>query len=392
MITKFAFYLIGFLFFSHVASAESVELMERTFAGSSKQNLPVEAKKEIQEQAIQKISESLIVEFIGDSKFQKNKSTINSKIIKNSARYVPYLKPSELTQKDDEYKMSVLLKISLTDLKQMLQAQALLNENDTVPVVLPLLSWVDRVEGRSFRWWLPADKNQLGFFVKEGRLFENALRAAFQKNNFYLLKPIDSSLGLNVPSEFQNEKAATGDFAQFFGQYFNAPLLIDGQIVIGRGDRGNNYRIDIRMTAIQVSNGRAIADVSRRFETDPGSMENKVDKKLREIVDTTSNDLASQVGEAWQRGSLGTSIVRLTIRGRNQIPAIESLKEKIRSQITQVKNIHERLMTSDFVSFELDTSLSASELIEKVVALELDGKKLTAISESAEEITFKWNK
>ena len=121
-------------------------------------------------------------------------------------------------------------------------------------------------------------------------------------------------------------------------------------------------------------------------------MESKVDKKLREVVDTAANDLASQVGEAWQRGSLGTSIVRLTIRGRMTILMIENLKEKIRSEMTQIKNIHERLITSDAVTFELDTSMTNIELVDKILALDFEGKKLTSASENAEEITLKWSK
>jgi hypothetical protein len=386
------FLLTVFSLTSTLASAEVEDLIERSFSGVSKVNLPAEAKKDIQERAIQKVSEDLIVELIGEGKFQKNRSLINSKIIRNSAKYIPYLKATNLAQNDDEFKMSVLLKINLRDVKHLLQTQGILNENDTAPEVLPLISWIDRVEGRSFRWWLPIDKNQSAFFIKEGRLLDSALRAAFQKNNFYLLKPIDFSLGMSIPTEFQNEKAAIGDYAQALGQFFNAPLLIDGQVILSRSDRGNSYRIDFRMTAIQVSNGRAIADVSRRYETEVGLMESKVDKKLREVVDTAANDLASQVGEAWQRGSLGTSIVRLTIRGRMTILMIENLKEKIRSEMTQIKNIHERLITSDAVTFELDTSMTNIELVDKILALDFEGKKLTSASENAEEITLKWSK
>ncbi len=85
------------------------------------------------------------------------------------------------------------------------------------------------------------------------------------------------------------------------------------------------------MTALQVSNGRNIADCPVASDTDSGSRETAVDKKLREVIEATANDLSSQVLEAWQRGSLGTSVIRLTIQGRNSLPLMESLKERIRS-------------------------------------------------------------
>lgn len=371
--------------------AQQGELIDRSFSGVSKETTPQAVKKDIQDQATQKISEELIKELIGQERFTKNKSHIQTAIIKNSARYIPFSKPSQMTQEGDEFKMSVELKVSLRDLKQMLQNNALLNENDTIPVVLPMVTWIDRVQGRSYRWWLPTDKAQQAFLIKEGRLLENALRNSFRRNNFYVVKPIDAGLGMSVPSDFQAEKISGEDF-QFFAQYFNAPVAIDGQILINKGERGNSNRVDIRLTAIQVSNGRTIADVSRRFETESGTFENVVDKKLRGVMEATASDLASQVLDAWQKGTWGSSVIRLTIKGANTLPLVENFKEKIRSQITEVKNIHERLVSSDYVSFELDASISGPELANKLLALNLGGKKLSKVSEEQDEIVLTWTK
>ncbi|KHD88748.1 MAG: hypothetical protein OM95_06320 [Bdellovibrio sp. ArHS] len=376
-------------FLNSPVKAQQSELIDRNFTGVSQEATPQGARRDIQDQASQKVSEEIIKELIGEDRFSKNKSLIQSKIIKNSARYIPFAKASSLTQEGTEYKMSVSLKVSLRDLKQMLQDSTLLNENDTIPVVLPVISWIDRVQGKSYRWWLPGDKSQQAFLIKEARILEEAMRNSFQKNNFFAMKPIDAGLGTAVPVDFQNERVA-GEDAQFFSQYFNAPLLIDGQVVLNKTDSGKNYRIEVRMTAVQVSNGRAIADVSRRYDTENGSFENVVDKKMREVIEATSNDLASQVLEAWQRGSLGTSVIRLTIQGRNTLPLTEGLKEKIRSQITQVKSIRERLVSSDSVSFEVDTAVSAAELTGKLEALDVDGKKLSKVSEKQDEIVLKW--
>lgn len=377
-------------FLNSPVKAQTEELIDRTFSGVSKEATPQAAKREIQDQASQKVSEEIIKELIGEERFAKNKSLIQSRVIKNSQRYIPFAKTSQITQEGAEYKMAVSVKVSLRDLKQLLQDSALLNENDAIPVVLPVISWSDRVEGRSYRWWLPADKSQqLAFLVKEGRLLEDAMRGAFQKNNFFLIKPIEAGLSSSVPTDFHSEKIA-GEDAQFFAQFFNAPLLVDGQVVINKGEKANNYRIEIRMTAIQVSNGRAIADVSRRFDTEPGSLEGAVDRKLREVVESASNDLSSQVLEAWQRGSLNTSVIRLTIKGRSTLPMMEGLKEKIRSQITQVKSVRERLVSSESVSFELDASIPANELWQKLEVLDVNGKKLSKVSEAQEELVLKW--
>lgn len=370
------------------APSQDAGLLERSFAGVSKETNPQLAKRDIQDQAANKISEDVIKDLIGEDRYAKNRSLILSKVVKNSGRYIPFVKPSELTQEGDTFKMSVSLKVSLKDLKQILQDNSLLSENDTAPVVLPLVSWVDRNQMKTYNWWQPSDKDAQVFLMKENRHLEEALRGSFQKNNFYVIKPASSGLAGNVPTNFQDEKIA-GEDAQFFAQYFNAPVVLDGQVQISKGD-DNRYRLEIRMSAIQVSNNRPIADVSRKFETESGSYENVVDKKIKEVSEAVANDLASQVFEAWQRGSLGTSVLLLTVRGKNNLPLDESLKDRIRTQITQVKNIRERMISSDSVSFEIDTASPAAEISQKILALDLGGKKLNPVSENNNELVLQW--
>jgi hypothetical protein len=168
-------------------------------------------------------------------------------------------------------------------------------------------------------------------------------------------------------------------------------VLIDGQVTLSKADKGNGYRIEVKMTAIQVSNGRAIADVSRRFEAPPGAFEAVIDKKIKEISDAAANDLSIQVLDAWQRGSVGSNILRITIQGRSNLMDVESLKESVRSQITQVKNIRERLVSSDSISFEVDATVSPEELATKLEGLQLTNKKLGKVSTGNDEIIMKWN-
>jgi len=370
------------------AQAQQGALLERNFAGVSKETNPQAAKKDIQDQAASKISEDVIKDLIGEDRYAKNRTLIQNKVIKNSARYIPFVKPSELVQGGDVFKMSVSLKVSLKDLKQILQDNSLLSENDTAPVVLPLVSWVDRNQMKTYRWWQPSDKDAQVFLIKENRHLEDALRGAFQKNNFYVIKPGTAGLAGSVPGNFQDEKIV-GEDAQFFAQYFNAPVVLDGQVQISKGE-DNRYRIEIRMSAIQVSNNRPIADVSRKFDTEPGSYENVVDKKVKEVSEAVSSDLASQVFEAWQRGSLGTSVLLLTIQGKSNLPLAETLKDRIRTQITQVKNIRERMISSDSMSFEIDTAASATEISQKILGLDLSGKKLNPVSENNNELVLQW--
>jgi len=365
--------LFATLIFSQMVLAQSSELIEKNFTGTSDNKTPQSAKREIQDKASQKVSEDLIKELIGEERYTKNKTLIQNKVLKLSNRFIPFVKASELTPEAGGYKMTVTLKISLKDLKTLLQEQSLLAENDTVPLVLPLITFTDKVDLKSYRWWKAEESTNKAFLVSQNRLIENALRGAFQKYSFYLVKT--STLGLQIPRSYQNERLSLDDM-QFLTQYFGAPLMIDGQVQYSKSpDSSNRYRIEVKLLALQVSNGRPIADVSRKFETEMGAFEPSVDKKIRESIDATSQELASQVFEAWQRGSLGSTILRLTFRGKIPFNQKEAFKEKLKNQVREIRNIRERLVTADSVAYEVDTNLTPKDFAAKLVNLDVDGRK-----------------
>lgn len=364
--------------------AQSSELVERTFSGVSSDKTPQGAKHDIQDQAAQKISEDLIKELIGEERYAKNKTLIQNRIEKLWNRYIPFSKASELTQDGTQYKMTVTLRVSVKDLRTLLQENSLLAENDTVPLVLPIIAFTDRVELKSFRWWKPEEVHTKAFLISENRHFENALRAAFQKYNFYVIKSL--TLGLQIPKTYQNERLSLDDM-QYLSQYFGAPLMIEGQVQFGKSpDASNRYRIEVKLSAVQVSNGRPIADVSRRFETEIGMFEAAIDKKLKDVVDSTSQDLATQVFEAWQRGTLGTTVLRLTFRGKVPFNKLEAFKDRVKSQVKDIRNIRERLLTGESVSYDVDTSLGAKDFATHMGILDIDGQRWTPVSQTDSEV------
>lgn len=380
---KFSLLVLLLGLVSQSTFAQGAELLERSFSGSSKQTLPQAARQEIIGQAYNKVSEDVIKELIGEERFAKNKTTIHSKIIRNAARYTPFSKPGELVSENIGFRMSVSIKISLKDLKAMLQTHGLLNENESTPVVIPVINFVDRVSMTSYRWWQSGDKDAKVFLLNQARYYENSLRKSFQRNGFYLLKPQEAGAHVDIPMSFQNEKLNIED-SQFFGQYFNASVLLDGQVQINKHPQvANSFRIELRISATQISNSRPIADVSRKFDTEVGAYEVVVDKRMKEIAESVSNDLASQVLEAWQRGSLGTSMLKITLNGKLDLPFLEAFKERLKNQVTQIRNVRERLFESGKYSFEADTAASASEIVKKIQGMDVGNKKVTSVSEVA---------
>jgi hypothetical protein len=384
-----SFFLL--LAFSVSAFSQGTDLLDRNFSGTSKEATPQAARRDIMEQAYENVSEDVIKDLIGEERYSRNKSVIKAKILRNAARYIPFSKPTEPALDPAGFKMSVALRLSLKDLKTLLQDNGLLNENESTPIVLPVVNFVDHVGLRSFRWWQNRDQGAKGLLVTMGKQFENSLRGGFQKNGFYLLKPQESNSALDIPVAFQNEKLNPED-SQFLGQFFNATVLLDGQVRVTKSPTlANSYQIELKLTATQISNSRPIADVSRRYDTESGNVDVVVEKKVKEIIDGVSSDLSSQVFEAWQRGSLGTSTLRLTLQGKMNLLSLEAFKEKLKNQIPQIRSVRERLFEAGKFSFEIDTSASAKEIVQRLQGLDIDGKKLNQVSESNNEITIQIN-
>jgi hypothetical protein len=370
--------------FSLTAKAE--ELVEKNVSVTSQEAEPAAAKKDLQEQAVEKVTMDLARELMGPERFEKSKGTIQNKILKLSGRYISYVKPGDLTQANPGYAMDFLMKVSPLNLKILLQNNGLMNENDTSPVVLPLISFNDRVGVSAYKWWQQGDVASKKFLVNQAKLVENSLRQAFKKQQFHMIRPMEMNAQNLLPNVFQNDRIS-GEDRDFIGNIFQAPLVVEGDIEYSKSTMGSNtYRIDIKLSAVQLSNNRPIADVSRKYETDSGNFESIVEKKMKQVIDSVAQDLAGQVYEAWQKGSVGTNVLRLTIRGDVPIRQRESLKEKIRTQIPQIKNIRERMVTSSSLSFEVDSTSTPQELSQKLSQLEFNGAKFQQSSANGSEL------
>ncbi len=378
--------------FSFSALAEK-NLVERVYEAQSRDKNPVTAKTEMINQATERVSEDLIKEIIGESKYSRNKSLIQTKILKNSARYVPFSKPGELVPltPEDGYKMSVALRVSIDDLQSLLLENGLFYESDTTPVVLPTIRLLDRVNSKTFAWWADTESGSgKAFLFKEGRSLEDALKSAFMKHNFYVLKPQVMHFTEFLPPAARAESLRKEEW-QTLAQKMGAQIQIDGDLTFSKSqERSEAVTIVLKMTALQVMNSRVIAEVSRQFETEAGAFEAVVDRKLKEALESTSQDLAAQVFEAWQRGSLGASLYRLSVRGRLPLLRQEALKEALKDKVREVKNVRERLISSDGVVYEVDSALGPKDLAAKAAEIELGaGLKIVLESVTDQEAIYR---
>ncbi len=384
---KFLFFVVV-IFSLNARAQEIVDLVEKTVSSESEEASEVTAKKEIQEEAIHKATGDILKDLIGNERFSKNLALIQNKIYRHWNKYIPYIKNNEIVQKDKKFSMTVQMKISVANLRSLLKIHGLLIEESSTPVFIPLVTFVDRVNGQQFQWWRLDPSREVTFLSAQNQKFEKKLGQAFFKSGLQMIEPYARKHYEQIPFVFQNEKWTLED-ATFLTLYFQANVILDGQIIIDKNpDQKDSYRVDMRIAALQVSNGRYLAELQRKFDTDKGVFAAVIDKKLAETIDALASDLSTQVYDVWQRGSIGASLIRMALRGKLSPLNQEGLKEKLKSNIAQIKNIKERLISTDQIIYEIDTTSSSKELAQKILELKIQGFQLNKINETDKEISF----
>ncbi len=371
-----------------VQAQQGAELVEKSLMGDSDEASEVAAKKEIQEKAINKATDGLLKDLIGAERVGKNSALIQNKIYRQWTKYIPYVKNNDLVQKDKKFYMTVQMKISVANLRSLLKLHGLLIEDSTVPVFIPVITLFDRVNSQQYQWWRSESFKDSVFLNSQNQKFEKILGNAFFKSGLQLIEPASRKLNEQIPFVFQNEKWTLED-AQFLTLYFQSNVILDGHIQIEKHPQQKDvYKLDLKIAAVQISNGRYLAELQRRADTEKGPFNLVVEKKMNEVIESLAADLATQVYEVWQRGSIGANLIRLSLRGKLSPANQESLKEKLKSNITQIKNIKERLISTDSLIYEIDTTSNPKELSTKIQELKLQGLQLQKLGESDKEISF----
>lgn len=367
------------VFVAHRGARAQVDgLMTLTLEGTSKASSSVEAAREIQNTLTAETARSQIIDIIGEKRYQKYKNSVESKIIKQSAKFIPFVAPGQpVAQPDGSWKMPLELKLSASSLRKMIINAGLLNDAEGPAALLPLIAFVDRKSGALLRWWQGEPKDDSHKFLSQlSSELHSRLQTEFSRQGFHLIKP----LGLRVsplPEALRSDRLSGADVS-FVSDYFGAPMVLRGDVRFREMRNGGARsaavgQIALKLEVLQVSTGRVVAEVSRQFDADGATYEPAVRSKLAAEMPEIAKDLASQVLEAWQRGTLSSNVVRLTLNGQLTPKQLGEFKSSLLQGVRDVKVMKERLFEFGHVVYEVDYAGEFGPLEEK-----LKGLKMTA--------------
>lgn len=349
-----------------------VEISQQGRSSSLSHN---EARQEIFLSVIEDVSSNLIKELIGEQKFIRNQSLIQSKIIKDSGKYVLFIKGENLHREDNETVMTAVLKLSRENLKKMLLNEGLLYQIDGPPKVLPMISIYDRVNASMYTWWAKPNEHEDSMLKSDLQKFHQHLKELMREKGFFVMAPVVNEFGTKVPTPYQVDRPRKEDIL-FLAEHFQSAIVLQGQIVIGR-DRSLNdvYSLQMKLQALQSGNGRVIAEVIREYKTESGPFRQVTQKKMAEINQPVAQDLMVQIMDAWQRGTFGSSLVRIDIRGDFTYPQYEQIRKSL-ANVSSIKDVRERFFAREMISFEVDSSKSPQTLTQDLSAVSWSGHKL----------------
>lgn len=381
-----AFLLVIFCFF--VANSFAGELVERLVEVTTDEKNPAVARTQLMNQASEKVSEELIKELIGEARYVKNKSLIQSKIIKKSATFLPFVRAGELKAVLPQgFQMAVTLKVSLDDLEKALLVQGLFYESDTTPHLLPVIRWVDGVRNEQFGWWTPDLGSAKHVLAKFSKGFEGTLSQEFLKKGFLALKPQSYSYADALSVSARSEPSFQDEISVWM-QHWNSQMVIQGTVQISAGTRLDTYTLNFRISVLHAS-GRVIAEVVRVYETESGPMERVVENKLKVAEAQVALELTSQTLEAWQQGVIHSQLYRVRVANRVPLKTQEQMKEQLKSKVREIKSVKERIIDSSQLVYEIDSSMGPKDIAKKIGTIEIDGLVFVVDMATDSELTLK---
>jgi hypothetical protein len=372
--------LCGILLWGGLVSAA---LVEKTVEVTTKQKNSSIARRELMEAAQNRAIEEQVRETIGDERFAKNKSVIQTKVLKMSSRLIPFAKAGDLVPEGDGFKLKVLLRINSEELDALLVQNGLFYEADVQPILLPMVAWIDGIDSEKSSWWVGSGTP----FLNQANLeLETALRNQFLKDGFFVLRPQafsgkeSSTVSSTQPSINEIQTLATSKGAQ---------VVIQGEVKLSPNpSRSGAYLIDVKISTLHVPRNRNLAQVVRRFETEPGTKVSVISPKLKGIFETVGADLSSQTLEAWQKGSAQSNFYKITINGGLNPAQQEAFREVFKSTIREVKTIRERWISAQSVIFEIDSVVAPKEIAKRASELSLGTGKLILKDASEKELRY----
>ena len=385
------------LFFSfflfYFAPADGLESLSKEVYINS------DSKQLAQQTALNEFSRELVLQMIGQKKYEKERRKVEKAIIQNQNRYILSTRSSPpVLQEDGKFLSMVTIQFSKENLKNLLLEHHLFYAEKSSFCVLPLLSFALSFDGKKEIWsW--QKKNREGqspvpVLKNMTKSFFELLSRELIKTGFFPLDPVFQKMAEGAPSAVWPKKSSRArDFIPL-AHFFRCDIILFGSVQAG--DIGNNlsflgewfstfkekkekppsssssYFTRFSFHVFNIKNRRTLFKLKKQFPF-PSSMKKtpakEVLSRFRDVLDSLLYQLSSYQTE----GSLDRNRLIISVQGPLSYAEKEKLKKALIKSTPGIQSLEERLLTSNRVVYEAGSSQSIKQVAKQLKALSVPG-------------------
>jgi hypothetical protein len=321
-----------------------------------------EAKQDAFDQAVEQATRGMTEDIIGGDRTNKSWEQIREKVLKNSTKYVVFIKGSPPVESKGQSKIQVQMRLSPDHLETVLR-EAGIYGGETVRL-LPLVQVLES-QGSRYVWWADMGDGKTvtqsqAYFKK---LFQQ-LNAQFKGKNVNVLDPTNNSFRMSIPSSYRLESLRKEDQI-LMGQYLNADVVLSGrvQVVRPRAD-SPEHKVEYILALWQTKTGRNLAEVSA-LETVGSDNPKAIQAVMDEAQPKMLAGMAAKLQAAMSSGHLNLSVVKIAVEGNLNPRQMIEFKKQLGS-VREIRMLRERLLESSRTTFEGETSVGGAELAKAI--------------------------
>jgi hypothetical protein len=325
-------------------------------------DIPVEgggsdAKQLAFDKATEQATQQLVEQLLGVERATKYWPSLKAKLLKNSTRYVVFIKGTAPQLNDGQAPhIQVTLRLSPDNLENLLREQGVMSSSGVK--ILPLVEVTDP-RGKTYVWWASLGEDEKSLAQDMFKHFYSSLANRFKSKNIYVMDPTAASFRMNVPANYRSEFLKRED-QMLFAQYMKADALLLGKIAVLRSPGSTAATLTYDLQLVEAKSGREI-DAVQKSEV----LTAEIPKVVLSLQDQASlkvvEELVTHLVDVVASGNLNLNVVKLTIAGSLGFRQQSEIKRTL-TGVREIRILKERLFEPKKVVFEVETPLSGIEL------------------------------
>ncbi len=324
---------------------------------------------EAQKKVIQSFSEQLISGMLSADQFKSKKKKLNQFVLNSWTKYISQIKVQSSKKMKDHFEIEFKLVYSEDILKELLTEKNFLAETDRFLKILPLIEWIDEDHKVIYQWWRHRlTKEKLDLYTKSSAAYEQ-MKSSFFEQGILLSNPLDQKFYDILPDPVKVDQL-TDENLILISRLTKHQLLALGKIKFTPQNENEKPQVSIEFDIMNPLTNKKILSFERKILDKSSWFESvNLQNDLIEELKTSSPDLASQIYENWQRGTLNSQTYRLDILGQFNLEDQTKIKNLLQTKIPEIRMIKERTFSLKQLSYEVETQLTSQSLSEKITKI-----------------------